>query len=77
VLLTLTVCIAALPTATFPKLRLLALGERTPASEFAGFPFVEVPPDAAVVYPAQLDNAKLAMVTTKIDKKSKLPLVLP
>jgi hypothetical protein len=34
-LVTLTVCVAVLPTATFPKLRLLAVDERTPVLGFA------------------------------------------
>ena len=73
VFVTLTVCVAALPTATFPKLRLLALDERTPADGCAGSPVVA--PDAAVVYPAQLESAKLA--TTTNTTASRLPLPLP
>jgi len=76
VLVTLTVCVATLPTATFPKLRMLTLGERTPAAEFAGFPVVDPPPDAAVVYPAQLDSAKLVRMMNEADTRAtKLPPV--
>lgn len=78
VLLMLTVWVAVLPTATFPKLILPTLGERTPAAELAGLPVAEPAPDAAVVYPAQLENIKLAVITIAIDKRANgLPLPLP
>jgi len=86
VLVTLTVCVALLPTATFPKTTAFALGDSTPAAGFAGFPgfpgvdpppVVDPPPDAAVVYPAQLDNATLAMMRSKTDIGASKLLPLP
>ena len=48
VLVTLRVCVAVVPTATFPKPRLVGLGVRTPTPGFPGFP-PPPPLDAAVV----------------------------
>ena len=52
-LVTVRLCVVLLPTATFPKLRLDALGERTPEFGSPGFPPCDAP---ALAYPAQLDR---------------------
>jgi hypothetical protein len=42
VLVTVKLCVAVLPTAMLPKLKLVALGERIPAPGFEGVVFVEL-----------------------------------
>ena len=75
VLVTLRLCVAVLPTATFPKLRLAVFGERTPAVAGSAPPDVA---DAAVVYPAQLESIRLAPMIRAIEKRARrLPLPLP
>jgi hypothetical protein len=75
VLVTDKLCVAALPTATLPKLTLVALGERMPAPESEGCVFAEL------VYPAQLESPAIARImasvvirTTGVDER---PTVTP
>ena len=62
VFVTVTLCVALLPIATFPKLRLAALGESTPALGSPGVPGLPVCEDAALVYPAQLERPTIAKI---------------
>src|SRR5208282_2416183 len=56
VLVMLKLCVALLPTATFPKLKLEALGERIPAPWFCNCP-------PGLVYPAQLERPMTTSTT--------------
>ena len=60
VLVTDKLCVAVLPTATLPKLTLVALGERMPAPEPEGCVFPEL------VYPAQLESATIARIIASV-----------
>lgn len=78
VFVTVTLCVALLPIATFPKLRLAALGESTPALESPGVPGLPVCEDAALVYPAQLDRptmASIIAIVTRIASGSRFAIL--
>jgi hypothetical protein len=56
----LTFCVPVVPTATSPKLTLVALGLKTPALSFG----------AADVYPMQLVSVTLAAMTKRMGKSA-------
>lgn len=64
VFVTVKLCAKLLPTETFPKVRLVELGERTPAPGVPG-----CPPDA-LVKPAQLDRPMIAEIAAKAARRA-------
>jgi hypothetical protein len=71
------VCELLVPIVTFAKATLVGLAEICGCVPVAGFPLdVSPPPDAAVVYPVQLESARLAASMNRIDKRARLLFLL-
>ena len=63
-------CVAELPTITFPKLTALGFGVSTPAPGVPGLPAGAL---ALVVYPAQLVRARMAAIATRVVMAANAP----
>lgn len=73
VFVTVTLCVALLPRATFPKLRLLEFGDKMPVpGALVLAPGAPVP---ALVTPAQLERPTMAIMTTAIARKPRKPRI--
>jgi hypothetical protein len=70
VFVTVTLCVALLPTATFPKLRLLKLGDKIPVPGV--FVFAPGAPVPALVTPAQLERPTIEIMTAAIARKPRI-----